>query len=658
MKIRNLLISLSQLGILCATVSSFAMAQGKIHKLPSSLTPDDTTCSRSYKIDEVVVTGTQTPRALKNLPIITQVISHKDIERLHPRSVTDILQMSIPGTQVSMHGAQYRMSIQGLSADYILFLIDGERVSSEGNSIVDLNRLDVANIERVEIIRGAASAIYGSNAIGGVINFITRNVDKPLQISTTADWASEGMQRYHGSLALKHRAFSSLTSAGWKGIKGYDLPDGEDKKLPIPGSRTWNISEKLSYRSHDKKWDINLYGDYNRRNQDWDDKIRYLYDGYTAGTRIGFVANESNSFNLSYNLEGYDRSTYYYTATKDNIEPIFLLLTHTTRLQYNRGGDENSKIHFNAGFESVNESLRSDRFKSSDTRYHAGIYTLYAQCDWKVLPNLSLILGAREDIHSRFGGHLTPRLSMLYKADNWRVRLSYSEGFRSPSLKELYMDWDHRGMFQILGNKDLNPEKSRMIALSPEYQYKNLNITLIGYYNRISDRIYMRSESNGSIMRYVNGDKPTELWCAQAMIRWKLPFGLGIDMDYAYVHDKQTVKGKDGRTSPVSSTRPHNLTGTLSYDYKFSNYTLSANLNNRYSSKFTSNIYNQNTDNYTEVTYKGYCISRFTLSGQWKNRVKVSIGSDNLFDHVSDRINISSSLSPGRSYFASISLNY
>ena len=115
--------------------------------------------AHDYTLSGVVVTGTQTPRLLKKLPIMTQVITQRDLQRINPRSAADALQMSIPGVNVTMHGAQYRVTIQGMSGDYILFLVDGEKITSEGNGVVDLNRIDMSTIERIEVIRGSASAL-------------------------------------------------------------------------------------------------------------------------------------------------------------------------------------------------------------------------------------------------------------------------------------------------------------------------------------------------------------------------------------------------------------------------------------------------------------------------------------------------------------------
>ena len=122
--------------------------------------------AHDHTLSGVVVTGTQTPRLLKKLPIMTQVITERDLQRINPRSAADALQMSIPGVNVTMHGAQYRVTIQGMSGDYILFLVDGEKISSEGNGVVDLNRIDMSTIRvRLSYRLVSATSIYISSSV-------------------------------------------------------------------------------------------------------------------------------------------------------------------------------------------------------------------------------------------------------------------------------------------------------------------------------------------------------------------------------------------------------------------------------------------------------------------------------------------------------------
>ena len=130
-------------------------------------------------LNEVVVTGTKSEKALKDVPVITQVISARKMLQLGITNVTDALQKMVPGLNVSHFGTLTSVTLQGMDAKYVLFLIDGERIAGEVNGDIDYSMLNLENIDRIEVIKGASSSLYGSNAIGGVINIITKKINEP-----------------------------------------------------------------------------------------------------------------------------------------------------------------------------------------------------------------------------------------------------------------------------------------------------------------------------------------------------------------------------------------------------------------------------------------------------------------------------------------------
>lgn len=146
---------------------------------------NDTTINFCLKEDilhlnEVTVTGTRTPKLLKDAPVITRVISSEQIKKINAVTVKDLLEIELPGLEFTRQmDGQTAINMQGMSGKYVLFLIDGERMAGETLNNVDYNRLNTENIERIEIVRGASSALYGSNAIGGVVNIITKDASKP-----------------------------------------------------------------------------------------------------------------------------------------------------------------------------------------------------------------------------------------------------------------------------------------------------------------------------------------------------------------------------------------------------------------------------------------------------------------------------------------------
>ena len=130
-------------------------------------------------LNEVVVTGTKSEKTLKNVPVLTQVISARKMLELGITNATDALEKMVPGLNISHFGTQISVTLQGMDAKYVLFLIDGERIAGEVNGDIDYSMLNLENIDRIEVIKGASSSLYGSNAIGGVINIITKKINEP-----------------------------------------------------------------------------------------------------------------------------------------------------------------------------------------------------------------------------------------------------------------------------------------------------------------------------------------------------------------------------------------------------------------------------------------------------------------------------------------------
>ena len=634
--------------ILSTLIWSFTPSLSAQSKMPDSIAHDHT-------LEDVVVTGTQTPRTLKKLPIITQVISRKDLERLNPRSATDALQMSMPGINVTTHGAQSRVTVQGFSGDHILFLVDGERLTSEGNGVVDLNRIDLSSIERIEVVRGAASALYGSNAIGGVINFITKRARAPHEYSLSYDYSGEGISRYNGSAQLRRGGFSSLTSANYTDQSAYHIGTSSLRResTPVLGSKSLNLTQTLRYRSSDLSNELYGYLRYGHRDQDGNEVSRNQYRSHSFGGRAYHAFSDLHNLRLDYNHELYHRyRDSIYTGQK---VPIFDFTGQTIRLQYNYGAEGRSPVLVNTGVEVLLEELRGDKFSSAATRHRAQFYTLYGQGEWHILPQLSAVGGFRMDVHSTFGSHFSPRASLLYSLKNVRLRASYSEGFRSPSIKEQYMDWDHLGMFFIKGTKGLRPEVSRMISLSPEWQTSHFNLTGIASYSLIYNQIGSLFVQDENAYHYTNIGTTTRLLNLQTSLRAQLPWGFTFNGDYSYIHDFSKAEDR-ANGQPFAPLRPHNYTANLSYERKASSsLRLSATYSLRGAGGVTLSEYNSLSQAYTYVQHEGFLLSRISLAGQYKGRLRLTLGLDNLFDHHPDQVNITGSLSPGRTFFGSVS---
>lgn len=610
------------------------------------------------RIDEVMVTATHSSRSIKNLPVITQVIRAKDIERISPRTVSDILEMTIPGVEISQNGGQTVMKIQGYSSDYFLLLIDGEKITGEGNGAVDLNRINISSIERVEVIRGAATAIYGSNAIAGVVNFITKKASEVRRIDQVLEYGTDGQKHYGLSAGLNlSKTLSSLTTYGRRDQSEYRLPNAPESVGIVPGSETLNLGQKLRWRTPDNRWGAYLSGLYSLRKQHMTRTQDYQYDVVNATATTTYSPDIAHSFALSYNFESYDRRISWVNVPNEYKEPLYHLITHNARLLYNFGDEQKHQFNVTTGAEFLWEGVKGDRLLSNETRFHAHTLSLFAQADYRPSSIVTLSAGLREDIHSRFGGHLTSRFALLYRPfSQVRLRFSYAEGFRSPSLKNMYMYWDHMGMFDIIGSTDLKPETSRMFSIAPEFDLGTANITLIASHNRVKDLITFRNETINERQRYIydNLGGHNSIWSLQSNVRWHITKGLRLSCDYTWLHEPKTAQLEDGTKVQTSSARPHNLTVSLSYDRTQGDLAYSAVAMSRYS----SSVYTASTNGVSlePVYLPAYSITRVSASVAWQQYLRLTLGIDNLFDYRTKTVNFTGSLSPGRTFFSTLSI--
>ena len=170
-------------------------------------------------LETVVVTGTRTPRLLKNSPILTRVITVQDIERVDALNIGDLLEAELPGIEFSYAmDQQVTLNMQGFGGNSVLFLVDGERIAGETLDNIDYNRLNLDNVQRVEIIKGAASSLYGSNAVGGVVNLISAGATEPWSVNVNARYGAHNEQRYGGSVGFQAGKLNSMTNAQYTSI--------------------------------------------------------------------------------------------------------------------------------------------------------------------------------------------------------------------------------------------------------------------------------------------------------------------------------------------------------------------------------------------------------------------------------------------------------
>ena len=601
----------------------------------------------ALNLNEVTITATRTPKLLKDAPVITRVITTEDIQRINAVTVQDLLQVELPGLEFTREmDGQTAIHMQGMSGKYVLFLIDGERIAGETLNNIDDNRLNTAEIERIEILKGSASALYGSSAIGGVVNIITKESTKPWSLNVNGNYGSLNEQRYGLTFGKKVGNISSLTSATYKRRDTYLLTDTAGETTNINGSWDFGVNEKLIWRPNERLSFTAKGGYYTRKVDNYQENINDRYRNFNGSLRLNYLLADNQTLEVSYLLDRYNKYDYYIRKDIDSLN--YRNTQHTARIQYNNTFREGNTL--TAGAEFFRDELRS--FQFDGTKHATNDYILYAQHDLNVTKAFNLVYGLRMDAYSAFGMHVSPNLSLMYKLKPVTFRGSYSRGFRVPSLKEMYTDWDmgSLGWLRVMGNPDLKSETSDNISLSAEYTRNRINFSLVGYHNRINNKIASVYNATRDTSYYTNIDH-SSLTGLDANLAIKCPYGFTVKAAYSYVYERM----KQDEVS-VSTTRPHSATLGVNYEWSRKDYHLNVAVNGRYLGKLDTNEADM-FGKYFFVHYPGYQTWRVVLTQTLKRAYTLQLSVDNLFNYKPKFYSANSPISPGVTYMVGLSLN-
>lgn len=606
--------------ILLVTISYEAIAQIKADaKLDSLGTDWDIT------LNDVVVTGTRTPKLLKDSPVLTRVISASDIKKSDATNISDLLQTELPGIEFSYSmNQQASLNMQGFGGNAILFLVDGERVAGETLDNVDFSRLNLNDAGKVEIVKGAASALYGSNAVGGVVNIISRESSEPWTFNANARCGEHNEQRYGLNFVFNGWKISNSLSAQYTHIDSYDMKNEGDYDR-FYGGKIYNIKDRMTFKVNDKIKFIGRLG-YFFRERNSSETARDRYRDLSSGLKGIYGFSHVTNLELSYSYDQYDKSDYILTNKRDirdysNTQTIGkVIFNHAFA----------GKHILTVGGDVMRDYLMTYQFtdNGSKTQFTADGFV---QIDLNFCKNLNLILGGRYDYFSDSNmKHFSPRINVMYKINNFSFRGSYTGGFRAPTLKEMYMDFDMAGIFMIYGNKDLKPENSNNFQLSAEYTKGLFNATIGGFCNLVDNRTTTVWNKAMNGMVYTNIGKMT-ISGLDANISWRSTWGLGARVSYVYTHE-YVRKGEPY----TSSTRPHTATIRLDYTKNWKNYGLMVALNGRVLSKVSVDEFVSATS-YEEterVEYPAYTMWKLNvMQSIWKG-IDLIATIDNLFNYV------------------------
>ena len=609
-------------------------------------------------LDQVVVTATRTPKALKDAPVVTRLITANDIKIADATNIQDLLTEQMPGLEFGYAmNQETSLNMNGFGGNAVLFLVDGERLAGETMDNVDYSRLNLDNVGRIEIVKGAASALYGASAVAGVINIISRENSEPWTANVNTRYNDFNKEwRHGGSFSFNAGKWNSQTSIQRTTSDEVQLTspfDTESNILHIYGGETFNVKERLTYKLSDKVKLIGRGGYFNRisKRSNYDDH----YMDYSAGLKSVMTLSENDNLEISYGFDQYDKARY--VNDERTHDHDYTNRQNTVRALYSHIFGKNT---LTAGADFLNDYLTTYQFANNGSKTQNS-YDAFAQFDYNPLQWLNIVASLRHDYFSASSQHATTgRLALMTKWKGFSIRANYAGGFRAPTLKEMYMNFDMAGMQMIYGNPDLKPEKSNNFNLALEHtgRVKNAgfftgqySITLMGYYNKYDKRITTEDYADYTpgigqpdvASRYCNEDG-VGVSGIDFSVHYRSDMGLGVKLDYSYLH----VGGRSV-DSQFSQPRPHSATWRLDYDRQLcSFYRINAALSGRYLSSPDTNI---------EKHDQAYQLWKFTLQQRFLDAVNLNFTVDNLFGYKPKNYYWSSAMTTGRTFSVGLSVD-
>ncbi|WP_254614614.1 TonB-dependent siderophore receptor [Myxococcus sp. CA056] len=509
-------------------------------------------------VARTVVTASRTQERLGETPVATEVITRADIVASGARDASELL-AAHPGLEVVQTFAGASLQVQGLGPEYVLVLVDGERVAGRVAGSVDLSRLSLEDVEQVEIVKGPSSVLYGSDAVGGVVNFITRRARKPLggelrvaygalerlDLDATGEARGEGWGlRLSGG--LQRRASYDLEPAdvGTTGssLEGFDVSASGDLKgegpLSLEGSAGFS-------RRTQRGVDLGVAG--------------AVFDRASRDTSINSRLAPSWKLNSGATLrvEG-SYSHFQRRYLRDQRRASALDTVEDTREQQGRLGTQlDARVGeghaFVVGAEFLGEWLVADRLETGEG--DRGRASLYAQDSWTLAtgPKLVVVPGARVDVDTQFGTAVTPRLAAKVDPLSWlTVRGSYGWGYRAPGFQELLLDFENPSVgYSVRGNPDLKPERSRSFSVSTEVRPSDASLIWVSaYQHALRDMIGTTLQQGGEqqLFTYVNVAR-ARVRGGELGLRQRFPWRLSGEVAYTLTdgHDEELDRALEGQ---------------------------------------------------------------------------------------------------------------
>ncbi len=429
-----------------------------------------------FLLDEIVVTASKYETPLSEVPVSMEVITSEEIKNSSAQNIADILKQ-VAGVQIQNYGGpagQKTIYLRGAKAEQILVLLDGNPINSSQNGSVDLGQYLLDNIEKIEVLKGPASAIYGANALGGVINILTKKGNDAIGTNLNIDWGSYSTKSLVLSHGIKSEDTEIFLTVSKKNSDGHRKNSGLEQKL---------YSARIDHHI-DKNNELAFTFLYNDSDKESPGQISsFTPNGTPEASQDDLHRNFALTWNNQAELKDTFFKVYYHEQINTYDNPALWNYSGPSIHKTNRKG-----LNFNQSYYCENNNISygmelvEDKIDSNENgRHDFTTQSLYLDNKWYSGQKIILNTGIRYDQHEKFPFEISPRLGLVYKikADSF-LKLSIADAFRVPTFNDLYWPED----FYTVGNPNLVPEDSRAFELAFKTIKSNNNKLEINFFKR------------------------------------------------------------------------------------------------------------------------------------------------------------------------------
>jgi outer membrane receptor for ferrienterochelin and colicins len=656
--------------------------------------------------DSVVVTANRSERKLSNVTVPVSIINAKQIQEMGAIRLTDVLKEQPGLTLTSGFGAG--VQLQGLNPDYTIILINGEPLVGRTAGVLDLNRIALGNIKKIEIVKGPSSSLYGSEAMAGVINIITDAVNAiPLQASLrygTYQTIDAGVNHSIVNKSIFYQGYYNYYSTD-----GFSIRPNSTSRTTTPITR-FTINQQLKYNVSDN---TNIAISFRATDEKVKNEISVVNAGATI-TSFGYEHNTDQNFNVSLNhrfsnklktsFRGYRTE---YNGRQDLLTvsglPYYDLLNHLfQRVENQTDWNINKQTNLIFGGGTVLEGVKSNRYDSEQVRKTNSTGYGFAQLEMNPSKKLIVVGGIRFDKNETFASAFSPKISASYKLNDYnKLKFSIGQGFKAPDFRQIYLDFTNAaaGGYSVFGSaqaqkviaqlmtagqvgtlydtyyqlNDLKPEYSNGMHLTWDYEPNNKTFVSFQLFrNDINNLIQVQQVAayvtGAQVFSYLNVGRAFTQG-VEIESKYKLTQNIMLSGGYQFLltGDKDQIeqikagkvytKDANGYSRLLTMNDYVGLPNNSKHRVQFKcNYNsqngLFANIRFIYRSRWAVNNTNGNEvfDNGDEFA-KGYLSVNSAIGKDYKNGFSIQLGSDNMGNYI-DAVNLPNL--PGRTYYAII----